>query len=179
MNKQLKQVISELKSETESESTLQKFKQITISYNRADIILLKIKNFMRDARQDNIIIRTTSMHKINKLMKDKQLTDLLFNNNITLKNLVYKQLSRTYADYKDMFNKVNFNILLLYRSNIDYRIMLEKDNNLLSSSLYNMLLKQLKMIKIYLKDHLQKEFIISSNALYTSSVLFVKKSEEE
>ena len=53
-----------------------------------------------------------------------------------------------------MFNKVNFNILSSYRSNIDYEIILEKDNNLSLSSLYNMLLKQLEMIKIYLKDHL-------------------------
>ena len=90
INKQFKQVISKSKSETESELALQKSKQITISYNEANIVLLKIKNFIRDARQDNIIIRATNMHKINKLIKDKQLTDLLSNNNITLKNLVYK-----------------------------------------------------------------------------------------
>ena len=154
MNKQLKQVIFELKSKTESESVLQKFKQIILSYNKADIVLLKIKNFMRDARQDNIIIKAINMHKINKLVKDKQLTDLLSNNNITLKNLVCKQLSRAYADYKDMFNKVNFNILSLYRSDVNHKIMLEKDNNLSLSSLYSMSLKQLKMMKIYLKDHL-------------------------
>ena len=50
-------------------------------------------------------------------------------------------MSRVYTDYKDMFNKVNSNILLSYRSDIDYKIMLEKDNNLSLSSLYNMLLK--------------------------------------
>ena len=90
MNKQLKQVIFKLKSEIELESTSQKSKQITISYNKADIVLLEIKNFKRDVRQDDIIIRTTNMHKINKLIKDKQLTNLSSNNNITLKNLVYK-----------------------------------------------------------------------------------------
>ena len=109
---------------------------------------------MRDVRQDTIIIKVTSMHEINKLMKDKQLTDLLSNNNITLKNLVCKQLSRVYADYKDIFNKVNFNVLSSYRSDINHKIMLEKDNNLLLSSLYSMSLKQLKMMKIYLKDYL-------------------------
>ena len=31
-----------------------------------------------------------SMHEINKLIKDKQLTNLLSNDDITLKNLVYK-----------------------------------------------------------------------------------------
>ena len=96
---------------------------------------------MRDARQDNIIIRAINMHEINKLIKDKQLTNLLSNNNIILKNLVHEQLSRAYADYKDMFSKADFNILSLYRSDINHEIILEKDNNLLLSSLYSMSLK--------------------------------------
>ena len=96
---------------------------------------------MRGDRQDNVIIRTMNMHKINKLIKDKQLTDLLSNNNVTLKNLVYKWLSRAYTDYQDMFSKANSDILSSYRSNINYKIVLEKDNNLLLSSLYSMLLK--------------------------------------
>ena len=41
-----------------------------------------------------------------------------------------------------------------------------------------MSLEQLELIKVYLKDHLKKSFIVSSDALYASSVLFAKKSEE-
>ena len=78
-----------------------------------------------------------------------------------------------------MFNKTNFNILSSYKSDVNHKIVLEKDNNLSLSFLYSMLLKQLKMIKIYLKDYFQKEFIISSDTLYTLSVLFIKKSEEK
>ena len=52
-----------------------------------------------------------------------------------------------------MFNKVNSNILLLYRSNINLKIVLKKNNNLLSSSLYSMSFKQLKIVKIYLEDY--------------------------
>ena len=61
---------------------------------------------------------------------------------------------------------------------MNHNIILEEINNLTSSSLYSMSLKQLKLIKIYLKDHLKKSFIVLSNALYASSVLFAKKSEE-
>ena len=78
-----------------------------------------------------------------------------------------------------MFSKVNSDVLSLHRSDIDHEIMLEKDNNLSLSSLYSMLLKQFNIMKIYLKDYLQKEFIVSSDALYASSVLFAKKSKEE
>ena len=41
-----------------------------------------------------------------------------------------------------------------------------------------MSLKQLKLVKTYLKDHLKKSFIVLSDASYASSVLFAKKPEE-
>ena len=66
---------------------------------------------------------------------------MLFNNNKILKALVYKQLSRVYTNYKNMFNKVKSNILLLHRFNNNHEIILKKNNNLLSSSLYNMSFK--------------------------------------
>ena len=41
-----------------------------------------------------------------------------------------------------------------------------------------MSLKQLELVKTYLKDHLKRGFIVFSDALYASPVLFVKKLEE-
>ena len=60
---------------------------------------------------------------------------------------------------------------------MDYNIVLKEENNLTLSLLYSMSLKQLKLVKTYLKDHLKKGFIVLSNASYTSSVLFMKKPE--
>ena len=60
---------------------------------------------------------------------------------------------------------------------MDHNIILKEENNLTSSPLYSMLLKQLKLVKAYLEDHLKKGFIVFSNAPYASSVLFVKKPE--
>ena len=60
---------------------------------------------------------------------------------------------------------------------MNHNIILKEENNLTSSPLYSMLLKQLKLVKAYLEDHLKKGFIVLSDAPYTSSVLFVKKSE--
>ena len=42
-----------------------------ISYENVNIALLKAKNFMQNIKQDNIIIKTINIHKINKLIKDK------------------------------------------------------------------------------------------------------------
>ena len=69
--------------------------------------------------------------------------------------------------------------LSLHKNKMNHNIILKKENNLTLSSLYSMSLKQLKLIKAYLENHLKKGFIVFSDALYTSSVLFAKKSEEE
>ena len=60
---------------------------------------------------------------------------------------------------------------------MDHNIVLKEKNNLILSLLYSMSLKQLKLVKAYLKNHVKKGFIVPSNASYTSPVLFVKKSE--
>ena len=69
---------------------LKKFKQIIIFYKNTNITLLKIKNFIRDIRQDNIILRATSVYKLNQLIQNKQFVNVLFNNNKILKILIYK-----------------------------------------------------------------------------------------
>ena len=60
---------------------------------------------------------------------------------------------------------------------MNHNIVLKEENNLTLSPLYSMSLKQLKLLKAYLKDHLKKDFIVLSNASYALSVLFVKKSK--
>jgi hypothetical protein len=73
------------------------------------------------------------------------------------------------------FLKRDSNVLPLYYNGVDYNIKLTAKNTLSSSLLYSMLLKQLKLVKAYLDDYLQKEFITYSNAAYTFLVLFIKK----
>ena len=67
--------------------------------------------------------------------------------------------------------------LPLHKEKVDHNIILKDENNLTSSPLYSMSLKQLELVKAYLKDHLKKGFIVPSNTSYASPVLFVKKSE--
>ncbi len=53
--------------------------------------------------------------------------------------------------------------------------MLDKPKELLYRLLYSQSTKELKAIKQYLLKNLNKEFIILSQALYLSPVIFVKK----
>jgi hypothetical protein len=47
------------------------------------------------------------------------------------------------------------------------------------ASLYNLSEEELQLMKKYLKEHLNKNFIESSIAFYASSILFAKKSDNE
>ena len=67
--------------------------------------------------------------------------------------------------------------LPLHKDKIDHNIILKEENNLTLSPLYSMSLEQLELVKAYLENHLKKGFIVSSDAPYTSPVLFMKKPE--
>ena len=67
--------------------------------------------------------------------------------------------------------------LPLHKDKMNHNIVLKKENNLTLSPLYSMSLKQLELVKAYLKNHLKKGFIVFSDASYTSSVLFIRKPE--
>ena len=77
-----------------------------------------------------------------------------------------------------VFSKMASDQLPLLKDKMNYNIVLKEENNLILSSLYSMSLKQLKLVKAYLKDYLKKGFIVFSDALYASSILFAKKSKE-
>ncbi len=79
-----------------------------------------------------------------------------------------------YYNFIKVFLKEALNQLLLYRL-YNYKIKLEKDILLEYSSFYKQTTEELKALKQYLVDNLQKSFIKASAALFASLVLFVKK----
>ena len=80
-----------------------------------------------------------------------------------------------YKKYKNIFLKAALNTLPFYQEGVDYNIIFKEDNTLSPSLLYNISLNQLKMVKDYLKNYLNKGFIIYNNILYASPILFIKK----
>ncbi len=89
-------------------------------------------------------------------------------------------ISVEYHDFLDVFFKEKADELLSHRK-YDHRIELKEGNKSRHeyASLYNMSEEELVLMKQYLQEHLNKGFIQSSTASYASSVLFVKKSDEE
>jgi hypothetical protein len=57
----------------------------------------------------------------------------------------------------------------------NYKIKLERENNLGFSPLYNYNLEELQTIKKYITDNLQKGFIVLNNILFAVPILFARK----
>lgn len=76
--------------------------------------------------------------------------------------------------YLDMFSKVVSDRLPPHRS-YDHRIQLESENTLGYSPLWHQSTDELKAIKQYLLENLDKGFIEASQAPYALPTLFVKK----
>ncbi len=89
-------------------------------------------------------------------------------------------MSFEYHDFLDVFFKKKTDVLSSHKKH-DHRIKLGKDHEIDHeyAFLYNFSKEELLLIKKYLKEHLNKDFIESSIASYASSILFVKKSNDE
>jgi hypothetical protein len=87
-------------------------------------------------------------------------------------------MSFEYHDFLDVFSKKKSNIFSSHRKH-DHRIEIEKEKSHEYASLYNMSKEELLLIKKYLQEHLNKDFIETSTTSYASSILFAKKSDEE
>ena len=89
-------------------------------------------------------------------------------------------ISIEYHDFMNVFCKEKANELTSHKKH-DHRIELKDDKKktLRYASLYNMFEEESLLIKQYLQEHLNKEFIESSTAFYAFLILFIKKSDDE
>ncbi len=136
-----------------------------------EIHLIAIASFNILSRQKDVEIFVVFMKNLKIQFKEQD------NNKIIDSKSV---MSSKYHDFLNVFLKKKTNILSSHRKH-DHRIKLEKDHELKHeyASLYNLSKDELLLIKKYLKEHLNKEFIESSTASYVSLILFAKKSDDE
>jgi hypothetical protein len=111
-------------------------------------------------------------------MKDLEIQLKKQNNNKVIDSK--SVMSSKYHDFLNVFFKKKADILSSHRKH-DHRIELEKDHESDHeyALLYNLAKEELLLIKKYLKEHLDKDFIEFSTAFYASSILFAKKSDDE
>ena len=120
-----------------------------------DIALLKARNFLQGAKYKDIVIKYTSLYKIDQLIKNKKGQDILPNNKKEFRQLIYKKLLQPYQEHTDCFSKTISNTLPLYYRGVDHNIIFKgNSHNLALSPLYNILLEQLELVKAYLQEYL-------------------------
>ncbi len=92
-------------------------------------------------------------------------------------NELKKKLLIVYHDFLNVFDKEKTTQLSSHQS-YDHKIELEDESQSSRSWLYFILSHKLQKIKKYLEKNLKKKFITLSKALFTSSILFVKKKDD-
>jgi hypothetical protein len=126
----------------------------------------------------NILSRQKDVKIFAVFMKDLKIQLKKQDNNIVTdsKSVIFCE----YHDFLNVFFKEKANVISSHRKH-DHRfeLLLEKKKDHEYASLYNLSKEELQLIKKYLKKHLNKDFIESSIAFYASSILFVKKSNDE
>ncbi len=126
----------------------------------------------------NILSRQKDVKIFVVFMKDLEIQLKKQDNNIVIdsKSVVLCE----YHDFLNVFFKEKANVISSHRKH-DHRIELlfEKKKDHEYAFLYNLSEEQLQLIKKYFKKHLNKDFIESSIVFYASSILFVKKSDDE
>jgi hypothetical protein len=86
-------------------------------------------------------------------------------------------LSAEYHEFLNVFDKKAFNTLAPHRP-YDHKIVLKKDAIPGYTPLYKMSEKELKIVKKYLENNLEKRFIIASRSSFASPIMFMKKTDE-
>ncbi len=94
-----------------------------------------------------------------------------------LEDIKAKLLSK-YHEFLDVFDRAQSNKLLPYRF-YDHKIELTSDSTPPRCRAYRMFSAKLLKVKEYLNENLSKEFITFSQILYSSSILFVLKANED
>jgi hypothetical protein len=143
----------------------------TDAKNTIEIHFIAVVSFNILSRQKDVKIFVVFMKNLEIQLKKQD------NNEVTDSKSV---MSSKYHDFLDVFFKKKADILSSHRKH-DHRIKLEKDHESDHeyASLYNLSERELLLIKKYLKEHLDKDFIESSTASYASLILFAKKSDDE
>jgi hypothetical protein len=136
-----------------------------------EIHSITIASFNILSRQKDVKIFVVFMRNLKiQLKKQKSNTVIYFKSVVSFE----------YHDFLNIFFKEKADILSFHKKH-DHRIKLEKNHEFDHeyASLYNHSEEKLLLIKKYLKEHLNKNFIELNTAFYASFILFVKKSNDE
>lgn len=117
----------------------------------------------------------TSLSELDQMIKERK-RDEMPEDTKELRKLVIEKLPKIYHDYMDVLSKAEAHKMAPHRP-YDHKIVLDAPQDFNYSPLYKMSTAELEEVRSYLKDNLDKGFIVSSKAPFASPVLFVLKKD--
>jgi len=134
-----------------------------------DICEISAVTFYLNLRRKETELFSVSLYEIDRELESRQLVD----DSDNLEE-VRQKLPEQYRAYEDVFSKRASDELPPHRS-YDHKIELDASASLSYGPLYSQTTAELRALKDYLIENLDKGFIESSQAPWSSLVLFVKK----
>ncbi len=153
----------------------------SFSFSSMNIAIIKTATYKMLVKWSDVKIFAVIILKINQLIttvenKSEEVNLHKLSHVKTLEKIKVK-LFLKYHDYLDMFDRAMINQLSFHYF-YDHKIELINEEMLSRSRLYQMFNYKLQKIKKYLINHLNKEFIFFSFALYILLILFIEKKDD-
>ena len=172
-NEKSVKLIEQLKSR---DATLTSVKISKSTSDSMNIAMIETATYKMLVKCSDVKIFAVIVLKINRLIttaenKSEEVNLHELSHAEALEQVKIKLLSE-YHDYLDIFDRAMINQLLLHRF-YDHKIELIDEETSSRSRLYQMFNHKLQKIKKYLIEHLNKEFIFFSFALYILLILFI------
>jgi hypothetical protein len=135
--------------------------------SEVNIAMIEASAFNMMSKRKNVSLFSITLKDVEKHLEKHSKSDTM------IKNV----LSFEYHEFLDVFDKKAFNTLASHRF-YDHKIVSKK--NVISNyiSLYKMFEKELKIVKKYFENNLEKNFIVANRSFFASSVMFMKKADE-
>jgi hypothetical protein len=137
------------------------------SLSEMNIAMIEASTFNMISKRKNVSLFSVTLKDVEKHLEKHS------KSHIVIKNVLLSE----YYEFLDVFDKKAFNTFASHKF-YDHKIVLKKNVILDYTLLYKMFEKELKIVKKYLEDNLEKKFIIASRSFFASSVMFMKKTNE-
>ncbi len=165
------------KQSTQVDSDQLHFFQSIEKKRLVNIVMIEFAAYQTLVKNKKIKIFFLIISEINKALSSiedfAKLNEMIF---VMSLDELKKKLSIIYHNFLNVFDKEKTTQLFLHWS-YDHKIELEEESQFSRSQLYSMSSHKLQKIKEYLEENLKKKFITLSKASFASSILFVKKKE--
>jgi hypothetical protein len=132
-----------------------------------NIMMIEVFAFNMMNKRKNVNLFSITLKNVEKHLEKHSKSD----------TMIKDVFSSKYHEFLNVFNKKTFNIFVSHRL-YDHKIVLKK--NVVSDYifLYKRFEKELKIVKKYLEDNLEKRFIIVNRSSFAFSMMFMKKIDE-